>query len=257
MRKDIDFSFIMPSRGNKELLQKTLDSFERTTRNKDRLEFLILFDIGTAEDVPNFIRSLKYSFDIKFYYREHSLWWTKDYFNFLANRTSGRNICAFNDDAWMRTQNWDVKILDAIKDSGWSIYGVDVPDTARIKYRHNFPCFPMVSRKAMATLGFFFHEQVKIYPADQVLHGLYSEIKRVLKVDDVLIQHDHIMESDDSKSKFMEVFRKQKENGELNIDISVDAFRLLREASKDANRKPSKLKRIINVLKEPNNGGCR
>lgn len=246
----MDFSFILPSRGKISDIVKMLDSFERTTKNKDELEILFVFDHGTYNGIPEYINSLKYGFITKFYYQPHSTWWTRDYFNFLANRTAGDNICAFNDDAWMKTNHWDVKIKKAIQETGWSIYMVDIPDSARIKYQHTFPCFPMISRKGMNAVGFFFHEQVKVYPADKVLHEVYNKIERVIPIDNVLIQHDHILESDCSKSKLMEVFIEQRDKGELNIDITKDVVNLLRDCSKDSCKKKSKLSKILNIIKE-------
>lgn len=240
----------MPSRGNWDLVKKTLDSFQRTTAYPKKIEWLIVFDKGTAVDLPELIKAEQYDFEVKCFYRPHSEWWTKDYFNFLADRTIGKNICAFNDDAYMRTCGWDKSIKKKLKDLGWSVYLVDLPDSARIKYGHPFPCFPMVSREGFIATGYFFNEQVKVYPADKVLHGLYSNIERVIKIEDVYIQHNHVIESDSSKSRFMEIFIEQRDKGELKIDISLEVMILLRLIKKECSKKRNKFSRIINILKE-------
>ena len=248
----MDFSFFLPSRGEHDALKLMLDSFERTTHKKDQIEILLLFDEGTAKDAPDFIQSQNYGFEIKWFYRPKSDWWTRDYLNFLADRTAGTNICAFNDDAWIKTVNWDDKIRRHIKESGWSIYFIDIPDSARIKYGHTFPCFPMIARKGMVVLGKFFDERVKIYPADRVLFEIYHHSGRIIKANDVYIQHDHILEwKDPKKTNLMKVFKEQTKAGELsNIDVTDEVIAILRWGQEDFKKKPSKLSRIINIIKE-------
>lgn len=248
----MDFSFILPSRGEHDALKLMLDSFERTTKKKNQLEFLILFDEGTAEDSPEFIKKQKYNFKIGCYYRPKSDWWTRDYLNFLADRATGENICAFNDDAWMKTVGWDDKIRKLIKESGWSLYFIDIPDSARIKYRHNFPCFPMITKKGVGVLGYYFDPRVKIYPADCMLFEIYQHSGRIIKANDVYIQHDHIIETKDPKKKnLMKVFNEQTKAGELkNIDVTEDVIKILRWGQDDFKKRPSKLSRIIDIIKE-------
>ena len=51
----MNFSIVLPSSGNKQQILKMLSSFERTTRYKDKIEFLIAIDEGNSRiiaDVP-------------------------------------------------------------------------------------------------------------------------------------------------------------------------------------------------------------
>ena len=246
----MDFSFIVPSRGNWVDLKKMFDSFERTTKDKKNIEFLLAIDIGTGENVPELIKKEGYGFEIRCFYRPHSTWWSKDYFNFLADRTVGDNICPFNDDAFMHTNHWDDKVRKHIKDSGWSIYLLDIPDSARIKYNHQFPCFPVISRKGFVAIGYFFHEQVKVYPLDKIMFEMYLNAERIIKVDDVFIQHDHVVETDPSKSELIKVFIEQRDNGELNVDISKEVMILLKFGQRDYIKNKSKLDKIIEIIRE-------
>ena len=244
----MNFSFCLPTLGNEGLVLTFLESLERTTKFKNKIEVLFAIDEGKT-DIVDFVRKREYSFDIQFFERPRTRDFTNDYYNFLASRSKGDNVIAFNDDAWMRTQNWDEKILRTIKEYGWSIYMLDLPDTARIKYQHQFPCFPCVSRRGMNTLGFLLNKDVPMYPADKATHAIYYHAKRVIPIRDVMIEHDHVIESDPSKSRMMEIF---KESGGTNRPLIIGDYvlKLGVAAGTEAGRKPSKFKRIINILKE-------
>lgn len=244
----MNFSIVLPSLGNKELLTKMLDSFERTTKHKKEIEFLIALDEGKLEEVNKWFRKDNYSYKIEFYERPYTEDFTNDYYNFLANRSSGNNVMAFNDDAWMRTQDWDVKILREIKAYGWSVYMLDIPDTARIKYKHTFPCFPMVSRRSINTLGWLLHKDIPMYPADSATHSVYYNAKRVIPIKNVLIEHEHILETDKSKARMMEIFRKN--NNKSGISIGADILKLAVIAGTENNKINSKINRILNILME-------
>lgn len=245
----MNFSFVLPTLGNEKLLTKMLESFERTTKHKNSIEFLLAVDKGKLFSVNKKIKKNSYSFRIHIYERSKTEDFTNDYYNFLANRCSGDNIIAWNDDAWMRTQNWDEKILREIKAYGWSVYMLDILDTARLKYKNTFPCFPCVSRRAMNTLGWLLHKDVPMYPADKITTEVYSEVGRIIPIRNVLIEHEHIIESDPSKSRMMDIFaRSQKRNPVININ--EDVVKLLKVASSEKNKKSSKFNRIINILKE-------
>lgn len=242
----MNFSFCCPTLGNKEMVCKTLDSFERTTRYKNKIEFLFAIDPGNYDTIKS-VEDKKYGFSIRFFERGRSDDFVKDYYNFLANKSIGNNVIPFNDDAWMRTQDWDKKLLDKIKEYGWSIYLVDLLDTARIKYKHQFSCFPCISRRGMNTLGWMLCEDVRMYPADSLTYSVYQAAGRVIPVNNILIEHEHIIESDNSKSRLMKIFN---EDMQKNIDINPHIMRLVKTCSGERLKKETKLNRILNILKE-------
>lgn len=245
----MNFSFVLPTLGERKLVRKFLDSLERTTHDKKNIEVLFAIDEGKT-DIIDYVKSFRYSFSIRFFERPQTKDFSNDYYNYLANFTNGKNIIAFNDDAWIRTQNWDEKILRAIKEYGWSIYMLDIPDTARIKYMNNFPCFPCVSRRAMNTLGWLLCKDVPMYPADKVTHAVYYESKRIIPIKNVLIEHEHVVESDPSKSRMMSIFNEDfKTRGGRPIDITESVLRLTTVAATENNRKYNKINRILNILK--------
>lgn len=244
----MNFSFVLPTLGNEGLVLTFLESLERTTKWKDKIEVLFAIDEGKT-DIIKFVNGRKYSFAIRFFERPETKDFTNDYYNFLAARSTGKNIIAFNDDAWMRTQYWDQKLLNTIKEYGWSLYMLDIPDTARIKYQHTFPCFPCVSRRAMNTLGFLINKDVPMYPADKATFSIYYHAKRIIPVRNVLIEHDHVIESDPSKSRMMQIF---KDSGGVNKSYHIGDYvlKLAVAAGGENGRMSRKFRRIINIIKE-------
>jgi hypothetical protein len=223
-----------------------LDSFERTTRRQDQIEFLIAIDEGKTEIIEQ-VDQRQYSFRVSFFERPLTEDFTNDYYNWLADRTYGEYIAAFNDDAWMRTKDWDVKLMQHINRTPWSIFMLDIPDTARIKYQHWFPCFPMVSRRAFCTAGFLLFKGMRMYPADRLTHEIYRHINRIIRVNDVLIEHEHIIETDASKERLMKIF--QEDTRDRQVDLGPDITRLLLACSTDFKAKKSKARQIIDILK--------
>ncbi len=245
MRENINFSFVLPTLGQEGLVLTFLESLERTTKWKKNIEVLFAIDEGKT-DIIKFVQSRKYSFEILFFERPITRDFTNDYYNFLANRSRGENIIAFNDDAWIRTQNWDEKILRTIKEYGWSVYMLDIPDTARLKYQHNFPCFPCVSRRSMATLGFLLNKDVPMYPADSATFKIYYHAKRVIPIRNVLIEHDHVIESDPSKARMMEIYKETQKP----ISIGDYILKIAVVAGTENNGMLKKFRRIMNIIKE-------
>lgn len=243
---DVDFSFCVPSRGEVGPVFKMLDSFERTTKNKRRIEFLFAINYDKA-DIITKVNNRHYTFKIKFYFRPQTKDFVKDYYNWLGDRSIGNNIIPFNDDAWMRTNNWDEKILARVREIGRTVFFLDIPDTARIKYKNVFPCFPMISRRAMSTLGFLLCPLVRMYPADKITHDIYYKSNLVFKVNNVLIEHEHSMDYEESKKPLMDIFQEDMK-GKTKFDLSEYVFKLLMVASNEAGRKESKVQKILNIL---------
>jgi len=243
----MNFSFVLPTLGNKYNLRSFLSSLERTTKDKNKIEVLLAVDEGRL-DITRFVESLKLSYRVEIFQRPQTKDFSNDYYNWLANRSTGKNIIAFNDDAWIRTQDWDAKLLTAIKEYGWSVYMLDIPDTARIKYQNNFPCFPCVSRRAMNTLGWLLCKDVPMYPADKITHSVYYHARRIIPIRNVLIEHEHVIESDPSKARMMEIFR---ENAAQNKPVIIGDYilKLAVVAAGENNKKFNKINRIINILK--------
>ena len=238
----------MPTRGEENNVRQMLDSFERTTADKNNIEVLFAIDEGKTA-IRDFVERQNYSFNIHFFERPTTDNFSMDYYNWLADRSSGKNIWVFNDDAWMITRNWDKIILDKIKETKWSVYLVDTRDSTKSKPYNYFCTFPMVSRKVRDIVGYVLHPRVRVFPADKVIFDTMKSVNRIIDANDVHIQHNHIEEADPSKSRMMKIFGEDKKLWLQNpIDVRNDVIALLREAGEDFQK--SKFRRILKILKE-------
>ena len=220
----MNFSLILPTRGDEQNLKSFLDSIERTTRDKSNIELLLAIDEGRG-DIPHNISKQQYSFSITCYERPKTDHFVRDYYNWLANKSTGNNIWTLNDDAFIVTQDWDEKILEKIGTR--SIYLVDVNDSSKAQYGHTFCHFPIISRRAVNLLGYFFHPRVRMYPADMIIYDFYKKANCIIDANDIYLVHNHIHESDKSKQKLMDIFEEDKKSWNDNkINMSQEFQRL-------------------------------
>ena len=244
----MDFSLILPTLGEQEKVKQFLDSIERTTTNKKEVEVLFAVDKGMTE-IQKFVDMQEYSFRISFYARPKTDNFSDDYYNWLADRSIGKTIWACNDDIWIKTNGWDDKIRSKINRHGWSVYLVDTHETTRGKINKDFCCFPMISRKSVTEIGFFFYKQVRVYPADKIIYGVYKKIGRIIDAQDIEIQSVYV--SEDTDTRRWGIYQEDLKNGALNIDITREVLKLLLVTKDDPGPKgDSKIDRIIKIIKE-------
>lgn len=224
----MQYSIILPTRNNIPGLRKALDAFERTSHDKACFEVLLAVDTDDVQGKLIEGLSASYTFPVHVYHTQPTDNFSDDYYNFLASKSKGANIWAFNDDAYILTDGWDRIISKTIKDSGkGSFYLVDIHDTTRDHNGEIWPCFPMISRAAVNVMGFFFYPQVRIWPADKVAYGLFNKIESVIDCAAVQVRHEHVQENDPSKSRLARIFIEDKKAGRLNVNITTEVMRLL------------------------------
>jgi len=100
----------------------------------------------------------------------------------------------------------------------------------------------------MNTLGWILCKDVPMYPADKITHSVYYHARRIIPIRNVLIEHEHVIESDPSKARMMEIFR---ENAAQNKPVIIGDYilKLAVVAAGENNKKFNKINRIINILK--------
>ena len=140
-----DFSLVLPTRNNVDGLMLLITSFIDKAKNKDCVEFLIAPDIDDPQ--LDLIKESVKDYPVKVFETHPTENFNRDYFNWLAWKSSGKNIWCINDDAVMETENWDEIILDKIGDK--EIYLIDTWDSTHEHEEHSFPRFPLIARKAM------------------------------------------------------------------------------------------------------------
>jgi len=223
----MDFSVVLPTRGNVAGLKKMLDAFVDTTTDLTNLEVLI----ATDWDDPDHDEIIKLCRTYPFYVLAIDTIQTDNfcqgYFNRLADLSSGKNILGMNDDCYMLTKGWDDIVRKATE--GRDIYLVDMWDSTHDYGGQSIPRFPMISRKAVETVGFFFYPQISMWPADLDIYNVYRRVDAVIECHEVKLQHDHITEGDQSKSRLWQIFQEDIKKGLFPVNMNEET-RKLKEA---------------------------
>jgi hypothetical protein len=198
----------------------TLGAFELFTSQKDKFEIHLLVDEDDFPDATRYMELVDdYNLNITIHLVKPTDNFSNDYYNWALQHCRGSNILVYNDDCYMQTNAWDdivrKKIAEQPQMNG--VYMVDLMDSTR-KCEANgaeFPRFPLISRKAVDTLGFFFVPTVRNWPADYVIWSIYKAVGCVIPCHEVKMQHDHNYDhvNDPSKSRFMRILQEDRSNG--------------------------------------------
>lgn len=228
-----DFSVVMPVRDNIDGLRISLGAFNLFTAQRDKLEVILVVDDDDID--AGFYHKLKgkFGFEIRVLLVKRSDNFSRDYYNAGANIAVGTNILVFNDDCYIQTYGWDDIIRKKIAANPHfnGIYLIDMMDSS-----HNdtpskpFPKFPIISRKAVETIGFFFFPQVRMWPADKVIWDLYSKIGCIITAHEIKLQHDHNYnhETDPRKNRMLRILEEDKANGVFPLNADEEYKKLWR-----------------------------
>lgn len=229
----IDFSLIMPVRNNIKGLNVALGAFQLFTAKPDQFEIHLLVDDDDV-DLPKYIELVgNYKLNIQIHLTKPTDNFSNDYYNWALQFCKGVNIMVWNDDCYIQTNAWDdiirrkVEMRPKLK----GIYLVDTWDSTRLHMGSGFAFarFPIISRKAVDIVGFFFFPQVRNWPADKCIWDLYNQLNLIIECHEVKLQHDHNFdhENDPSKSRFMRILQEDKANGVFPLNASDHARRLV------------------------------
>lgn len=227
-----DFSVVIPVRNNIGGLIVTLGAFDLFTSNKKAFEVLLVVD-NDDKDIETYKRlSKQYGYDIKVLSVAKSDYFCRDYYNYGVSQSVGENVMVFNDDCYIQTNKWDKMILERIELNKHfnGVYFVSLLDSTYYDIKeHPFPKFPMISRKAIDAVGFFFFPQVRMWPADKAVWDLYRTVGCVITCHDVQMQHDHNYnhETDPRKNRLLRLLEKDKSEGVFPINANKESRRLV------------------------------
>jgi len=143
------FSVLLPTRGRKELLLKSIQSLLEQADTPDQIEVLLGMDNDDTDSVE-YVKSVilpRYS-NIKLYmFPSYGYGKLNIYANSLAALSVGNWIMLWNDDAFIRTPHWDT-VIDKYDNHPMPLLRMQVE-----KMSHPFALFPIVKRKWFETVG--------------------------------------------------------------------------------------------------------
>lgn len=174
-------SFLLPSRKRVEACKSSIEALWITASDKTSFEVLLAFDDDDTESrdaVVSFCDQIGVAYKVITSER-HGYKNLHMYYNALCEIASGETLWLWNDDAFMKTESWDV-VLRAHSDN------VHVLD---FKNNHYPFIFPLVPAKYIKTMGHFSlqaHNDTWIEVIFRFNLGL------VKMVEDIYIEHARI-----------------------------------------------------------------
>lgn len=197
----MNFSLLIPTRNRPTYLANAIESIIQTTSDLTNTEIIITFDEddnSTRQVQPNLIERFGKLIRIDWNCRPRSYNTSQDYFNFMAlQRSTGKYLVALNDDILFMKTAWDTETLHVLEEylknfPDGVVYGVtaDMEIEKKRNEHHWFSCFPLISRKAVEALGFFFDPMIYRDGADWDIFAIYKEVGRIIDLRQFfVIQH--------------------------------------------------------------------
>lgn len=183
------FTLFLNSRGRPQLLLQFLKNIQNITADLSSIEVLCNCDDDDTSTLLIKDQLLSYTFtNIEFKERTNDL---IAGYNYSVSRSRGKYLFVMNDDAFIRTQYWDLIAWDTLED-----YLGDKPDGVVLGETEDtsidkigvYPSFPIISKKATNALGFFMHPRFNALGGDVGIYRVYQGINRVVKVN-ILVDH--------------------------------------------------------------------
>lgn len=178
----IELSVLLPTRKRTDILKRSLISLAEKAADPGRIEMLLAFDEDDTESsdwcIENVLPELddyEVSYDLQQFPRLGYIR-LNEYVNSLAQTAAGKWLMFWGDDAVMKTQDWDQRILD-----------VDEFKVLRIPThnQHPYAIFPIVPRKWIELLGYMSAHQLTDSTVSQMGYML-----DIVKNIDVEVIHD-------------------------------------------------------------------
>jgi glycosyltransferase involved in cell wall biosynthesis len=223
----MNFSIILNTRKRVPLLKSLLESIERKTENPKNVEVLIRYDSDddtTHDFLTSYIgKNTHMDFAITRGPRVRNL---HTNLNSLANASRGRFVFVLNDDTEILTNHWDRTALEnlnnfkaekGIKDD--ILYGFTHDTSVDKAAGKGYASFPIISKQAVNTLGFFMYENFVGLGGDSSIHRVYEPLGRVV---DTKIALDHIYHN--SFQKIMNPDPVAMEMRQYTMENPVDPF---------------------------------
>lgn len=183
----MNFTIIVPSRGRPKWAEKLVGSIIDTAENLSLIEIIFILDDDDA-DLLNYrnLKPLNSFVKITLIIQKRSEMHSEDYINKYARLSEAKYIWPLNDDCIIYTKGWDTIICEKAKESKSGIfYGRVSGLNHKINYAGTLEYasgFPLLSKKAVDILGFFFFPQIVGYGAEGNCYWVFAEANAVIEL---------------------------------------------------------------------------
>lgn len=216
----IDYSLFLNTRKRVSTLSKLLDSIVNTAYDINQLELLITVDDDDTESIE-FLQSYNKISNIKLIIkpRPSNLHVS---INNMAAQSTGDFLFVLNDDVLFLTRHWDKTVKEFYRDRKNDVYYLATIDTSIDKTKNvRYPSFPILTRKAYNTLGYFMSEKFVSHGGDVHLWRIFNSVDRILKTPIVL---DHVMHNSQHNIEQMRSDPTAKEAIEMTFNNFVNCW---------------------------------
>jgi len=179
----IDISILLPTRGRPKPLEQCLRTLLDRAKDPSRIEVMLAFDNDDAENIAYFVDVIQpYLDDLGVEYSAiqfERLGYMRlnEYLNKLARHSQGSWLFFWNDDAVMKTQDWD----QVIRDNGQEFNLL----RAETNHEHPYAIFPILPKKWVEITGHLSPHQINDAWTSQVAWML-----DIVKTIPVMIHHE-------------------------------------------------------------------
>ena len=179
----IDISILLPTRGRPKPLEQCLRTLLDRAKDPSRIEVMLAFDNDDAENIKHFVDVIQpYLDDLGVEYSAiqfERLGYMRlnEYLNELAQHSQGSWLFFWNDDAVMKTQDWD----QVIRDNAQEFYLL----RAETNHEHPYAIFPILPKKWVEITGHLSPHQINDAWTSQVAWML-----DIVKTIPVMIHHE-------------------------------------------------------------------
>ena len=179
----IDISILLPTRGRPKPLEQCLRTLLDRAKDPSRIEVMLAFDNDDAENIKHFVDVIQpYLEDLGVEYSAiqfERLGYMRlnEYLNELAQHSQGSWLFFWNDDAVMKTQDWD----QVIRDNAQEFYLL----RAETNHEHPYAIFPILPKKWVEITGHLSPHQINDAWTSQVAWML-----DIVKTIPVMIHHE-------------------------------------------------------------------
>ena len=179
----IDISILLPTRGRPKPLEQCLRTLLDRAKDPSRIEVMLAFDNDDTENIAHFVNVIQpYLDDLGVEYNAiqfERLGYMRlnEYLNELAEHSQGSWLFFWNDDAVMKTQDWD----QVIRDNGQEFYLL----RAETNHEHPYAIFPILPKKWVEITGHLSPHQINDAWTSQVAWML-----DIVKTIPVMVHHE-------------------------------------------------------------------
>ena len=179
----IDISILLPTRGRPKPLEQCLRTLLDRAKDPSRIEVMLAFDNDDTENIAYFVDVIQPYLDnlgveySAIQFERLGYMRLNEYLNELAQHSQGSWLFFWNDDAVMKTQDWD----QVIRDNAQEFYLL----RAETNHEHPYAIFPILPKKWVEITGHLSPHQINDAWTSQVAWML-----DIVKTIPVMIHHE-------------------------------------------------------------------